>query len=139
MYPREGARVSIYWDYNQIQSINPSHHTHFPSSKAWTRFLSQSKCSGGGGEDGGSVGDDGDDGDGACGEGGAGGECGAGDGGVGVDVGDGGGGGVGGEGPSSWEKEDGEPGFLWTTLMSLWVEVGGGGGGGGGGIAREAW
>ena len=75
------------------------HHTFFPSSQAWTRVLSQSKWSGGGGEDGGGVGDGGDDVDGACGEGGAGGECGAGDGGVGVGV--GGVGGVGGEGPST--------------------------------------
>ena len=54
--------------------LHVHHQSLLPSSQAWTRVLSQSKCSGGGGEDG----------DGACGEGGAGGECGAGDGGVGV-------------------------------------------------------
>ena len=74
-------------EYNQTL-LHVHHQTLLPSSQAWTRFLSQSKCSEGGGEDGGGAGGGGDDGDGACGEGGAG------DGGVGVS--DGGGGGVGG-------------------------------------------
>ena len=130
--------LGLLWNTINQSITSQFHHTNFPSSQAQTWFLSQSKCSGGGG---------GDNVDGTCGECGAGGEYGVGEGGV--DVGDGGGGGVGGGGPSTLRVwKDGTP-CLATVVTFRLPEAGGGegwswrgrggSGSGGGGIAREAW